>query len=191
MYHSSSRGTESLKDNCSRVCTYFQTAVRSFKCHQNFMLFKVHLFFGRRLYYLFKYQWSEIDLPWKMILIAFESLVGYLTVRVGNIIVLELIVVRLRGPMAPRELGPPSTFFYHWGLRLGQGDKTELWKRRKMNWFGQTWADEFDEWRPKTIPQTWVFLFLLSFLPAGKLSRGLIIKMRTKEVQNSKLNRPN
>ena len=111
MYHSSSRGTESLKDNCSRVCTYFQTAVRSFKCHQNFMLFKVHLFFGRRLYYLFKYQWSEIDLPWKMILIAFESLVGYLTVRVGNIIVLELIVVRLRGPMAPRELGPPSTFF--------------------------------------------------------------------------------
>ena len=29
-----------------------------------------------------------------------------------------------------------------------------------MNSFGQTWADEFDEWRPKTIPQTWVFLFL-------------------------------
>ena len=41
-----------------------------------------------------------------------------------------------------------------------------------MNWFGQTWADEFDEWRPKTIPQTWVFLFLPACPSAGFMTTG-------------------
>ena len=85
--------------------------------------------------YLFKYQWGEIDLPWKLILIAFESLVGYLKARVKNLIVLDLIVPR--GPLDLRLRSswarPTFDLLYLWGLRLGQ----KVTKQKKdEKWIG-------------------------------------------------------